>query len=949
MPKRPLPTNPSLEHLRKQAKRLLAEARAGDGEAVALVREYHPHAAEPPRWAELGFPSLHDAQLALARSYGFASWPKLKHHVERAEPLSWDPAAARAEPASPVERLIRLVCLDYGGWRPGDLVEAEELLAREPELATATIHAAAAVGDARAVRAMLAHAPELVSAPGGPYRWPPLLYACYSRLAPAGERSTLEVARILLAAGADPDAGFLWCGNLPPFTALTGAFGEGEDGNNQPPHPERDALARLLLEAGADPNDGQTLYNRHFRADDGHLELLFEFGLGRDHGGPWFARFADRMGTPARMLVEELWAAAHKNLMPRVKLLVEHGADVNTPGVRDGRTPYEAALLYGNHEIGAFLAAHGARTVPLEPKGAFAAACIGGRRAEALELLARNPELRSALGRHGEMELVRRAVEAKRPEGVRLMAELGFALDAPIGRTPMHEAAWAGDLDLVRLLVELGASTNVRDTEHHSTPLGWARHNRQMHVVAFLMARASLFDAVANDGVERAAELLRGEPALAKAVDEDGDGVPFCLHRGLERLDELVRLLADHGADFGARDHRGQTLVEALAARGDAAVSESLRRRGVVKESAETRRPLAFDATLAEYEQEAESLLRSLAAGDREAASRFKWEHPRYRDEPLSAVEPAALARSDAELVVAREHGFEDWSALAAFARDVQRDGPARRYETAVEAMLAGDVERLRSMLRAHPELVRARSSRRHHATLLHYVAANGTERQRTPPTAVEIAKTLLEAGAEVDALADMYEQRCTTMGLLVSSSPPAQAGLQIPLAEMLLDHGAALEGPESKWQSALMTALAFGFVDTARALVRRGAAVEFLPAAAGLGSLADARRLLPEADARSRHAALALAAQHGHADVVRLLLDAGEDPSRYNPDGFHAHSTPLHQAVWSEHMDVVRLLVERGARLDLRDTVYEGTPLDWAVYGKKHAIAEYLRGRGAG
>jgi ankyrin repeat protein len=81
---------------------------------------------------------------------------------------------------------------------------------------------------------------------------------------------------------------------------------------------------------------------------------------------------------------------------------------------------------------------------------------------------------------------------------------------------------------------------------------------------------------------------------------------------------------------------------------------------------------------------------------------------------------------------------------------------------------------------------------------------------------------------------------------------------------------------------------------------------------------------------------------------VVRLLLDAGEDPSRYNPDGYHSHATPLHHAALSNHADVVRLLVERGARLDIEDTVYHGTPLDWANHGKRTEIAEYLRARGA-
>src|SRR5229473_7451150 len=105
------------------------------------------------------------------------------------------------------------------------------------------------------------------------------------------------------------------------------------------------------------------------------------------------------------------------------------------------------------------------------------------------------------------------------------------------------------------------------------------------------------------------------------------------------------------------------------------------------------------------------------------------------------------------------------------------------------------------------------------------------------------------------------------------------------------------------------MTALAFGYPSAAEALAKRGARVDNLAAAAGLGRLADARQFLAAADGETRHRALALAAQHGHADIVRLLLDAGEDPNRYNPEGNHSHSTPLHQAVWSGSLDAVRVL----------------------------------------
>ena len=323
--------------------------------------------------------------------------------------------------------------------------------------------------------------------------------------------------------------------------------------------------------------------------------------------------------------------------------------------------------------------------------------------------------------------------------------------------------------------------------------------------------------------------------------------------------------------------------------------------------------------------------------------------HPLFRDKSVDAVRAATLDLADAQAVVAHENGFESWADLAAFTEAVQHPGPVARFEAAVEAVVSGDVATLRSMLNEYPELVRAVSTRRHHATLLHYVAANGVEdgRQKTPANAVEVAKVLLDAGAGVDALGDMYGAKCTTMSMLVSSCHPAEAGVQGALAERLLDYGAAFEGPGSSWRSALITALAFGYLDTAETLARRGAPVDNLAAVAGLGRLEDVARLLPASDPESRHVALALAAQHGHTEIVRLLLDAGEDPSRYNPEGFHSHSTPLHQAVWSNHLDVVRLLVERGARLDIRDTVHQGTPLDWANYGERTEVANYLRARG--
>jgi ankyrin repeat protein len=338
---------------------------------------------------------------------------------------------------------------------------------------------------------------------------------------------------------------------------------------------------------------------------------------------------------------------------------------------------------------------------------------------------------------------------------------------------------------------------------------------------------------------------------------------------------------------------------------------------------------------------------------------------PRFLDEKVTwlpkdmsedEVRATPLEIADARLALARSYDFAGWDELSAYVAAVtEPDSPVHRFESAVEALISGDIAVLTSLLDAYPELITARSTRickfdppEHRATLLHYIAANGVEgyRQKTPANAVEIAKLLLTRGAEPDALAHMYGGECTTMSMLVSSAPPAKAELQVALLETLVDFGAAVDdrgrGP---WTSPLMTALAFGYVDAAEALVRRGAKIDSLPAAAGLGRLEDARRLLPTSDGEALHRALALSAQDGHVEIVRLLPDAGEDPNRLNPEGLHAHSTPLHQAVCHGRGDVVRLLVERGARLDIADTIWHGTPLGWAIYCEKPEIEQYLRG----
>jgi ankyrin repeat protein len=107
---------------------------------------------------------------------------------------------------------------------------------------------------------------------------------------------------------------------------------------------------------------------------------------------------------------------------------------------------------------------------------------------------------------------------------------------------------------------------------------------------------------------------------------------------------------------------------------------------------------------------------------------------------------------------------------------------------------------------------------------------------------------------------------------------------------------------------------------------------------------MAEFLQLLPSSTGEERHLALTVAADLGQFEIVKLLLEAGVDPNRYNPVGGHSHTTPLHQAAWRGYEKIVRLLVAHGARLDIRDLLWNATPADWAEHGGWKEIEAYLR-----
>jgi ankyrin repeat protein len=343
-------------------------------------------------------------------------------------------------------------------------------------------------------------------------------------------------------------------------------------------------------------------------------------------------------------------------------------------------------------------------------------------------------------------------------------------------------------------------------------------------------------------------------------------------------------------------------------------------------------RELPARPSVEQYRKQAKDLVKACKSGDPDAIQRIKRYHP-HAGKRSGSGDKITLA--DAQSVIAREHAFESWPK---FARHIEalagENSPVSQFEEAADAIVAGDTATLTRLLRENPELIRERSTRLHRATLLHYVSANGFEdyRQKSPRNAVEIAKLLLQAGAEVDAVADTYG-KSTTLGLTASSVHPKRAGVQIALLDTLLTAGAAIDGIPGG-SSPLISALRNGRGDAAEFLTQRGAILD-LEGAAGVGQLDLVEKSFDEQGnlkANATKAPMELgflwACEYGRSEVVDFLLNKGMDLSAQANTGL----TGLHWAVVGGQLVTIKLLLERGAPLEARN-VYGGTALGQALW----------------
>ena len=234
-------------------------------------------------------------------------------------------------------------------------------------------------------------------------------------------------------------------------------------------------------------------------------------------------------------------------------------------------------------------------------------------------------------------------------------------------------------------------------------------------------------------------------------------------------------------------------------------------------------RRLPSNPNLDHLRYQAKDLLKENAAGDPGAAQRIREFHPRFTRATDAEIFAAHLKLSDAQLTIARESGFQSWARLK---RHIEKptlgdqlnlphheriEDPV--FRRAVDLIDAGDVAGLRGYLRQHPKLVHQRVvfegwNYFHNPTLLEFVAGNPVRHARLPKNIVEVAKVILDSGAEKSALNE-------TLMLVATGSVPRECGVQLPLIDLLCDHGADPNG-------ALHAAILHGELEAAHASISR-------------------------------------------------------------------------------------------------------------------------------
>jgi len=458
---RQLPAKPNLEHLKKQAKELLNDFQQRKPEAIELFRSFHSTSA--PENAKLA-----DAQHLLAQDYSFASWPKLKEHVESL--------------TSPVQQLLAAVCAQNAR-------QAEQVIETHPELKAQLNQPLASYGDL------------------------PVLFA-------AVQRTDRESINVLLHAGSDINRrGKSWAGGRGVLDECHPEIAEFliERGATIDAH----SAARLgMLEKLENLVDGDSTLVRA-RGDGGQTPLHFastmqiaEFLL--DRGADLQARDLLHESTPAQHMVRVVQARYYpRDRQDIARYLVSRGAETDIlmacalgdpalvrrhlevdpdcvrirvsekyfpksdprshgtyyiPAFGRDRTPHQVARDFGHEDIFRFLIEHSPQEVKLSQ------ACQLGDENLFREMLASRRNMAQNLSKQEQREIAD-AAQNNNTNAVHLMLAAGWPVDArgEYDMTPLEWASWHGNAEMVREILRYNPQLELQ-CDHGITALGSALH-----------------------------------------------------------------------------------------------------------------------------------------------------------------------------------------------------------------------------------------------------------------------------------------------------------------------------------------------------------------------------------------------------------------------------------------------------------------------------------------
>lgn len=522
--------------------------------------------------------------------------------------------------------------------------------------------------------------------------------------------------------------------------------------------------------------------------------------------------------------------------------------------------------------------------------------------------------------------------QAKNLEITRLLLDSGLSPDAcSAPRKPLHLAVYQCLPDIVEILIAQGADVRLRNPlgetpldlldAYEPRPLGDGRVARIRKALVEAGAEEDFYSLIRVGDGEGVRKWLEADPSLARADNELG-GPLFVAVRSARV--EIVKLLLAHGANPNTVNSMRNTplwFAAQSAARSEDRIAVM---RELLAAGAEINRRCEGGSTALSYAAwrgNLEVVKFLLAEGA------LNWVEDDEGKLPKDYAESGSAP--DKKEIVKLLSGLQITDA---------------NFRAAVRAMEEGDLEAFRKLIREYPNLATDRVPEEawdqgnyfHRPTLLHFIAENPWRTKKVPANICAIAQVLLEAGADINAETAAIENPHTTLDLVVSSLPARTSGQQEKMIDFLLAHGA-------KSDRAIEVALTNDEPRAAESLRAKGAKVT-LVAAAGLGLSEELQSLLTETPPTETvcERALSVALKYRQWETAEILLNRGVDLDK---EIVHA-GTPLHHAALANFREGCEKLLARGARLDIKDRLWNGTPADWAWHGGGYAeLAEWLRG----